>query len=194
MYHTGDTIYVNALINGFPYSLDLMNANATPIILTKMLHTGDTMRYNSGYLLGSSTLAYLAMLGAPSATLNVCIIVWGKGLAAVTPAYGGDVNTANNTTCVTHDASFVTSINKDNRNINAILVYPNPSSNYLNFDFNTTNEYSILLYDVNGKQVKNIEGLQSKASVNISNLNNGLYFYKVYANNTTVKSGKFIKE
>ena len=193
MYHTGDTIYVNAQINGVPFSLDLMSSNATPIVLTKMLHNGDTVHHNPGYILGSATLAYLAMMGAPSSTLNVCIIVWGKGLATVSN-YGADINTANNITCVTHDPAFVTGLNEANKNSTEILVYPNPSSNNLNFTFNTNQEYSISLFDLTGKEIKNVAAIQNKTSIDVSSLNSGLYFYKINSKNTTVKSGKFIKE
>jgi hypothetical protein len=193
MYHTGDTIYVNAQINGVPFSLDLMSSNATPVVLTKMLHNGDTVHHNPGYLLGSATLAYLTMMGAPSTTLNVCIIVWGKGLASVSN-YGGDVNTANNITCVTHDPAYVTGLNEANKKSIEISVYPNPSSNYLNFTFNTNQEYTISLFDLTGKEVKNVSTTQNKTSMDISNLNTGMYFYKISSKNSIVKSGKFIKE
>ena len=192
MYHTGDTLYVNAEINGMLFSLDLMSTNATPIVLTGMLHNGDTMHYDPGYLLGSATLAYLGMIGAPASTLDVCIIVWGKGLSSVSPSYGGDVNIPNNRTCVTHDPAFVTGID-NSKEISGVVVYPNPAINSINFEFLQNNIDKITIYDITGKIVKNVTVTKSLETIDIVGLGNGLYFYQVISSNGVVSSGKFVK-
>ena len=191
MYHTGDTIYVNAQINGVPFSLDLMSSNATPIVLTKMLHNGDTVHHNPGYILGSATLAYLAMMGAPSSTLNVCIIVWGKGLATVSN-YGADINTANNITCVTYDPS---QLGIQDAPVLLTNVFPNPVSNLASFQFAESGNYHICILNALGQQVSEKCVINDAIqTVDLTSFAEGLYTYTVLGENGQVLSnGKFIK-
>jgi len=73
-------------------------------------------------------------------------------------------------------------------NINDLKIYPNPSSNFIsvssNSDFSFKN-YSI--YDVTGKKIIS-EKLKTN-KINISKLQNGVYFFKIEGNNLK----KFIK-
>ena len=189
MYHTGDTLYVNARINGSLRSLDLFGSNASPIILTKMLHGGDTIQYNPGNLSGSQTLPFF-----PGATtLEMCMIVWGKGIASVSPTYGGDSDTTNNTTCATYDPNFGTGIQNISASEIGLSVYPNPATSVIQFKtalFNEVKELQII--DLNGGVIETINKLQSATTVFSTNLwSNGIYFYQVRMNDGQVTTGKF---
>lgn len=74
------------------------------------------------------------------------------------------------------------------------LLYPNPATTYLNIDINdntANNKYYYEVYDVIGKRAmaKSLIG----NSINISSLNTGVYFIKLYDNNELVFKGSFIK-
>ncbi len=102
---TNDTIYISTRINSVYFDL-LLIGSSTPYILADNLNPGDSVLINSGYLLSQASLLFF-----PGATtLEVCIVVWGKGLATVNTATGtiiNDVNTGNNITCLMYDPAFV---------------------------------------------------------------------------------------
>ncbi|MEQ6125282.1 BspA family leucine-rich repeat surface protein [Pseudotenacibaculum sp. MALMAid0570] len=72
-----------------------------------------------------------------------------------------------------------------------ILLYPNPTSDILNINYNTTSvsDLQIDIIDMSGRRVMKISG---KKSFNISNLKKGLYTI-VIKSKTLNKSTKFIK-
>src|ERR1035437_10114592 len=77
------------------------------------------------------------------------------------------------------------------------FVYPNPSESILNIgfskDLNTKIDFKI--YDVSGRLVSDDEfyGTVKPNTINISNLNSGIYFYEVLSDNGIIRN-KFIKE
>jgi hypothetical protein len=187
MFHTGDTLYVNARINGSLRSLDLMSSAPTPIILTGMLHGGDFMTYNPGILLGSQTLPFF-----PGATkLEVCMIVWGKGISSVSPTYGGDEDTSNNIACITYNPAYtgISSLNPSNLNFQ---IYPNPTMKEISFDIENLNQLDkIMIMDLNGNLVKEIANNTISKQINIEQLNNGLYILKVMLKDGSSAMDKF---
>jgi hypothetical protein len=75
---------------------------------------------------------------------------------------------------------------------NAIQIYPNPAQNELFINNAPLNSY-IQFYNLQGQMVLN-KSLQ-KASVNINELQNGLYLYRIYnANSGVIFNGKMIKD
>jgi len=72
---------------------------------------------------------------------------------------------------------------------NYFIIYPNPTNNFI--EIKTGLEYiSATIIDVTGKTIKTINP-QSK--IDISNLSNGVYFIKVFSNETII-TRKFIKK
>lgn len=190
MYHTGDTIFVNARINGTLRSLDLFSSNASPIILTKMLHGGDTIQYNPGNLSGSQTLPFF-----PGATtLELCMIVWGRGAASVSPVYGGDTDTTNNITCATYDPNFGTGIKHVDAAEIGLSVYPNPVSSLVKFSApGFSNIEEIQLTDLSGRVMERITTVQNlTTTIATGAWSNGVYFYQVRTKNGKVSTGKIV--
>jgi len=72
-------------------------------------------------------------------------------------------------------------------------VSPNPAQNEI-FVQNESFEggYNIAIYDLSGKQVHSSSASQALASINISDLPNGLYIMHISGNNTQ-STVKFIK-
>ena len=189
MYHTGDTLFVNARINGSLRSLNLFGTNATPIVLAGMLHVGDSMHYNPGIIYASQTLPFF-----PGATtLEVCMIVWGKGIASVSPLYGGDLDATNNTACITHDPSFTSGIKSVSSTEIGLSVFPNPTSEYVQFDFkNPTEVAAMSIIDITGRKIEDFITPKQNTTLNVSNWNKGIYFYHVQMNNGKIATGKII--
>ena len=76
-------------------------------------------------------------------------------------------------------------------------AYPNPANNTVSFDYNMpfdVNSASVAIYNMMGQEVVrqdlNLGG--SRADINVSDLNEGVYFYSLIVNNQTVKTNKFV--
>jgi hypothetical protein len=82
--------------------------------------------------------------------------------------------------------------NIDNSIVNN--VFPNPASDFVNFNFSEIGKTRIDILDITGHLVKQIEADNEKLQkINISDLSNGLYIYKVYQNGK-LSFGKFTKK
>ena len=75
-------------------------------------------------------------------------------------------------------------------------AYPVPAKDVVNFDYNFTSSKNaeIAIYNMMGQEVmrNEINGIQGKASVNVSNLAAGVYFYSLIVDGKTEKSNKLI--
>ncbi len=70
-------------------------------------------------------------------------------------------------------------------------VYPNPASNYLNLNFQNKKFKFISIHDVNGQLVKQIEKLDIGKTIDIQQLENGVYFLTIIAEDKTTQSVRF---
>ncbi|MDG1790446.1 MAG: HYR domain-containing protein [Flavobacteriaceae bacterium] len=78
----------------------------------------------------------------------------------------------------------------DNELNKGLSVYPNPSSNMVTVNSKTDLLTSILIFDINGKQILDINTINSEIkTLDISNFSNGIYFMTI--NNVVTK--KLIK-
>ena len=76
-------------------------------------------------------------------------------------------------------------------------AYPNPANNTVSFDYNmpfNVNSASVAIFNMMGQEVVrqelNLGG--SRVDLNVSDLNEGVYFYSLIVNNETVKTNKFV--
>lgn len=76
-----------------------------------------------------------------------------------------------------------------------MLVYPNPSSDFVVLSLETKdfNSLSFSIYDVQGKLLIANSVLMNKTNIDISNLSVGAYFLKVNYGGLTIKSFQLIK-
>lgn len=73
-----------------------------------------------------------------------------------------------------------------------VTVYPNPVRNAINFKLGVAG-YNVNIVDVTGKIVKAATSLNNKLSVEVSNLNNGIYFYSIAGfDGNLISTNKFI--
>ena len=87
-----------------------------------------------------------------------------------------------------------TSINEPKQN-NVFTIYPNPTNNLVNVQFNALFSGSILICDISGrllgsKEVKNV----SNTSVTLADCAQGIYFVTVAGNNNERQTLKLIKQ
>ncbi|MBI5218472.1 MAG: T9SS type A sorting domain-containing protein [Bacteroidia bacterium] len=81
--------------------------------------------------------------------------------------------------------------------IQNIKVYPNPSKNFIMFQFSNpgNKNHTLTIYDAKGQIVRTVNEIKNNA-VRIDNtgLNSGLYFYQLQNNNGITGYGKFVIE
>ena len=84
-----------------------------------------------------------------------------------------------------------------NKSPYSLKVYPNPTVNQLNFEFNseTKKVNKLVLYSIDGRLIVNADVPNSlnKHSLNVSKLNKGTYFYRVTFEDGYIETDKFIK-
>jgi D-alanyl-D-alanine carboxypeptidase len=94
-----------------------------------------------------------------------------------------EINTYLNNTLSSSDNNLDESISK---------VFPNPSKDYIQLDYTNNNQIDdIYIIDLTGKKVIEVPNYTSNSKIDISKLQNGIYFIKSKDNNSKVK--KFIK-
>ena len=76
-------------------------------------------------------------------------------------------------------------------------AYPVPAKDVVNFDYNfnsSVNEAYVAIYNMMGQEVmrSDINALQGKVSLNVSDLADGVYFYSLIVNGQTEKSSKLV--
>ncbi len=82
--------------------------------------------------------------------------------------------------------------------INTIFsnAYPNPANNTVSFDYDMQNANSaaVAIYNMMGQEVvrQDLNLGNSRVDINVSDLNEGVYFYSLIVNNQTVKTNKFV--
>lgn len=75
-------------------------------------------------------------------------------------------------------------------------AYPVPACDVVNFDYNFASDVNaeIAIHNMTGQEVlrSNINGMSGKASINVSDLTDGVYFYSLIVNGKTEKSSKLV--
>ena len=104
------------------------------------------------------------------------IAIWGSGNGAIFSLYICDPTT---------------SALAENSALNNV-IYPNPFSNELNLNINSTGNTEFVLYDAFSKKLID-NSLTNNSSVNTEHLVGGIYFYELKVDNQIIKKGKLVK-
>jgi hypothetical protein len=72
-----------------------------------------------------------------------------------------------------------------------IIVYPNPSTGIFSF-LNLEKGNQILIYNINGKLIKEVKINESTLNIDMTVNSQGNYIYKIFKNKTELKSGTLI--
>jgi len=81
---------------------------------------------------------------------------------------------------------------EEENSISGLNIYPNPSNGILNIELDENGEFSVEVTDIVGKIVSN-NNINSNTTLNLSELDKGVYFVTV-SNNETMKTTKVIIE
>lgn len=73
---------------------------------------------------------------------------------------------------------------------NTTQMYPNPVLNDLNLDFKLDGHKDILVYNMNGQVVKQFTTVDNSTRIDLSSLNNGLYFIMIKFEGQMFNAGK----
>jgi len=81
----------------------------------------------------------------------------------------------------------------DNPNNDLVKIYPNPASSeiFIAADIPISCESNIALFDINGKLILKKTDVQLETPINVNNLPNGVYFYKIL-NKQQFYTGKIV--
>lgn len=71
-----------------------------------------------------------------------------------------------------------------------LRVYPNPSENFVYFEFDKTIHANLDIYSIDGKLIKSLRINNSLNTLDVSDFNKGIYIYKIHSNSIN-QSGKF---
>lgn len=85
-----------------------------------------------------------------------------------------------------------TPLSTKNFNFANVSLYPNPTKGQLNISASESIEKASV-YNILGKELKNVTINETSGTIDVSNLNSGVYFVK-YTINNAVGTAKFIKE
>jgi hypothetical protein len=81
---------------------------------------------------------------------------------------------------------------------NEVLIYPNPFSEQFTIEYNLNkNENGVVkIIDIIGSSIAtiNLDASLNKTTINLKNLNSGIYTYSFYINGVKQSNGKLIKE
>ncbi len=86
-----------------------------------------------------------------------------------------------------------TGIAKNTANGKNVLCYPNPANTEVYFDVPSTTQMDIEIYNTLGSLVLSKKNYSNRTAISISELNNGLYYYKIKTDKAEY-AGKIKKE
>lgn len=92
---------------------------------------------------------------------------------------------------------FPTDITENLVDQNEVIIYPNPTTNIINFNLNTLhNKISkIEIFDISGKRIyTGLKSITSSTSIDVSSYKKGMYFYTIWSDTINRYDGKFIVE
>lgn len=77
----------------------------------------------------------------------------------------------------------------------AVIIYPNPTSDFLEISKIKSTIENVNIYDLAGKKIKSIERseIERNSKIDVSDLEIGTYFVEIQTGNSTIRK-KFIKE
>lgn len=199
--------YTSALVNASTHWQVTWASTANGYGVTEQGSSGSPLFNSTGKIVGTLTG------GASCCTVNGC----GSGTGPTQSDYYGKVYyhwdkngttsakrlkewldpTNTGVTSLAGRASCTAGVSEINSNEEKVLIYPSPAQNEIFIDFSSPENKieNICIYNIMGLQVKNISILNivsSKATINISDLSDGVYYLTAQSGKKICK-GEFIK-
>ncbi len=80
----------------------------------------------------------------------------------------------------------VGTLSVDDNWVQSLSIYPNPAKDIINIKLNNYQNTSATLYDISGRLMFEKKLNSDISSIDVSNLNNGMYLLKINAENKTI--------
>jgi trimeric autotransporter adhesin len=161
------------------------NPTVTAVANPSVLCTGSTGTINA-----SGATSYTWSTGAISTGIIIT--------PTITTTYtvtGEDPVGCTGTSMITVTVSTCTGIDNTIAQNNGIMMYPNPAKEYISlYVSGVSDNLKLEVYDAIGKKVLTRTIDKINTQINIAELPDGIYVYRVTENSSTIKQGKFIKE
>ena len=92
------------------------------------------------------------------------------------------------------DTAFVSVSLKENEILRSITVFPNPSNGKINFSNLAAGEKenTIEIYDITGRSIYKTRSKNNDQTIDLSEKDKGVYFYKISNSNKIIQQGKII--
>ncbi len=87
------------------------------------------------------------------------------------------------------DCDFTSGVMIDDLTNANLKIYPNPTTGIINFETPIPENSNISIYNIQGKLVRSVSISEFTSNFNVSDLNNGIYFIKIY--NDKMNSGVY---
>lgn len=86
-------------------------------------------------------------------------------------------------------------IEQSNSIENNFDVFPNPTNSSVNFTTRETdiNEFTLRVFDINGKLILEENAFGSNYTLNLGKYSEGIYQYRIIINDNIIESGKIVK-
>lgn len=108
----------------------------------------------------------------------------------------GALSTASMTSIMTPGCTTM-GLNTLDATVKAAQFYPNPFANYLNVVLNDAvnlDTTKLVLFDVFGRQVKEVSLSDVATQVEVSSFSSGFYYYKIISSDAVIQSGSLIAQ
>ncbi len=185
----GDTLVMSYIFNGANHTISTLQAGFVSIfILQADMLNGDAINFTTTNLSMQTIYDTLSPNNEGITQGDFCIAVPGVGLAALQP--GGNNLHPNNVACVTYVVTSVVGVEENTSS--KISAYPNPVADILTIDLGDAKANYINILDMSGRIVKTINVNNQKEIIQVSDFDNGVYFYQVVSEGAIVKTEKFI--
>lgn len=101
------------------------------------------------------------------------------------------VNDANNVDCAAISLAFNTGLSELEKAASTVNVYPNPSSDVVNFTIDYSKASTVRITDITGREVEVANFNMNQAAIDVHNYNGGVYLYQIMnTEGQVVKTGK----
>ncbi len=141
-----------------------------------------TSLVNSTTCAGTTTVAQTPLAGSPLQVGANNVIILSTDACGNKQVCFKTVNYSDNASLTENDIE------------NLISLFPNPTTNLLNFSAKSNSVKNIRILTIDGKEVFKQNSNLKSGVISVSNLNNGLYNVEFTLENGTISSQRFIKE
>ena len=171
------------------YAVSTVTVNPNPTVISLTSNTFICIGGSAVLTASTTATSYAWNTGASTMSISVTPTVTTTYSVNVT-----DVNFCSSSAFVTVNVSTCTGI--DELIANTVTVYPNPNNGTINITLTSelTKNSTLEIYDAIGKLIATEVLSNELNTLNISNLSNGIYSFRVLNNNNMVKSGKLVKQ